>query len=187
MVQELGCKSGLVGSPTLAGRRPLFARHDLRLLQSLCGGRRRRATGGAAQGLRALRQGASSLCQEGLPGGCAQAKRRSAWWSPCSASLLGHLRFFPSSEKKKKKKTNPRLDPLASLAIPPNSAGSPRRLSAPFGRRRLFEEAEAAMRPLLGGGLASLDPAELETVLKGRLHQAEGWGLPTSRAKRGGE
>ncbi|CAJ1416266.1 unnamed protein product [Effrenium voratum] len=37
---------------------------------------------------------------------------------------------------------------------------------------RLFEEAEAAMRPLLGGGLASLDPAELETVLKGRLHQA---------------
>mmetsp|Transcript_35350 Transcript_35350/g.82482 ORF Transcript_35350/g.82482 Transcript_35350/m.82482 type:complete len:418 (-) Transcript_35350:2-1255(-) len=28
------------------------------------------------------------------------------------------------------------------------------------------------MRPLLGGGLASLDAQELETVLKGRLHQA---------------
>ncbi|CAE6939652.1 mfsd6b, partial [Symbiodinium natans] len=28
------------------------------------------------------------------------------------------------------------------------------------------------MRPLLGGGLASLAPQELETVLKGRLHQA---------------
>ncbi|CAE7609097.1 mfsd6b [Symbiodinium pilosum] len=37
---------------------------------------------------------------------------------------------------------------------------------------RLFEDAEAAMRPLLGGGLATLEPQELETVLKGRLHQA---------------
>lgn len=35
-----------------------------------------------------------------------------------------------------------------------------------------FEEAEKTMKPLLAGGLASLEPKELETVLKGRLHQA---------------
>ena len=28
------------------------------------------------------------------------------------------------------------------------------------------------MKPLLNNGLASLEPKELETVLKGRLHQA---------------
>lgn len=37
---------------------------------------------------------------------------------------------------------------------------------------RLFEEAEGTMQPLLCNGLASLEAKELETVLKGRLHQA---------------
>lgn len=37
---------------------------------------------------------------------------------------------------------------------------------------RLFEDAEGTMQPLLCNGLASLEAKELETVLKGRLHQA---------------
>lgn len=37
---------------------------------------------------------------------------------------------------------------------------------------KFFEQAEACLAPLLGSGLISLQPKELELVLKGRLHQA---------------
>mmetsp|Transcript_21116 Transcript_21116/g.59030 ORF Transcript_21116/g.59030 Transcript_21116/m.59030 type:complete len:503 (-) Transcript_21116:102-1610(-) len=36
----------------------------------------------------------------------------------------------------------------------------------------LFQQAEVAMRPFMEGGIAGLKPAELEIVLKGRLHSA---------------